>query len=124
MGSEREGNFYRIASVPQHLIGIAKGDLVKAEEDYGHLFFSSVADYGPNKTIQLTILDWAYAQRELIGVARQLGCEVLRRINYRVTISVPWRTMKQEDFRYIFRHLDDGMENGYWKYRSAFGDIE
>jgi hypothetical protein len=124
LSSQKEGKHYRVTSAPHRLISIAKGDLIQAEEDFGHLFFTGVVDYGPNKTIQLKISDCSNAHEELFAASMQAGCEISRRVNYRVTINMPWRTMAREDFKYIFRHLDAGVENGYWDYRSAFNDVE
>src|SRR5258708_22747870 len=113
---EKAGRYYRITSIPYKLTGLALGDLIKADEQFGHLFFNRVVRYGPNQTIQVQLRDAKFADEQLLKVIKLLDCEAIQRLNGRITINIPMRA----DCRELLRYLDEVVRQGYWDYRKPY----
>jgi hypothetical protein len=110
---QRADCYYRIVSIPCRLTDLALADLVKAEEEFGHLFFSGVVQYGPNQTIQVRLRDARFVDEQLLKVTELNGGKAIRRSKYWITINVPKESAKND----LFNYLHFGVKKGYWEFQ-------
>ena len=113
--TERVKGFHKIASIPQRVTGLALGDLIKVDEQFGHLFFNSVVKHGDHQTIQVQLLKSELADERLLEIAKLTGCTAVRRAGGWISMSAP----KATPYDPLFRFLDNGAKNGHWKYCKA-----
>jgi len=112
---ERTDCYYRIMSIPHHLTDLALGDLIKVDQQFGHLFFSGVVKYGPNQTIQVQFRNRMYADEQLLKVIELKGGKAIRRHKNRITINIPKELVKDD----LLRYLHFGVMQGYWEFRDT-----
>jgi hypothetical protein len=53
----KEGELYRVSTIPYRAPGIALGDLIAVEEEYGYLFFKRIVQKSGNRIIHLELWD-------------------------------------------------------------------
>jgi hypothetical protein len=110
---------YRLTSVPVKISGLALGDLVSAEEQFGMLFYLNLVQPGPNLTIQVRYRDSKFADEQLLRVVPLCGCKAAHIRASGITINAP----RASDYRKLIEYLDHGVGHGYWEYRKPSQDL-
>jgi len=111
----REGDYYRIKSIPLHASKIALYDLIDIRIREGVLYFHRIMESSGRNVIQMTVFN----ERQIAAVAGDLerfGCEWKRGDDRRLlAFDVP----KLVPYRPIKDWLDQGEQEQRWRYREA-----
>ena len=111
----KEGDYYRIKSIPFHASKIALYDLIDTRNREGILYFHRIIESSGRNVIQMTLLK----QRQISNIVRNLerfGCMSRRSDNkHGIAFDVP----KHVPYRPIKDWLDQGEREQRWGYREA-----
>lgn len=111
----REGDFYRIKSIPLHASRIALYDLIAARSRERTLYFHRIIESSGRNVIQMTVFDERKTMAVLTELER-LGCMWRRGDNNQlIAFDVP----KHVPYRPIKAWLDQGEQELRWGYREA-----
>jgi hypothetical protein len=111
----KEGNYYRIKSIPVHASKIALFDLIATRTREGRLYFHKIIESSGRSVLQMII----FKDRQIKAIGRdleQFGC-LWRRgddkhlIAFDVPKHVPYQPIKD--------WLDEGEREQRWGYREA-----
>ena len=111
----REGNYYRIKSIPVHASKIALYDLIGIRKREGVLYFHKIIESSGRSVIQMIV----FRDRQIKAIGKDLeefGC-VWRRSDdkHLIAFDVP----KHVPYRPIKDWLDQGEREQRWGYREA-----
>ncbi|MBN9385153.1 MAG: DUF4265 domain-containing protein [Chitinophagaceae bacterium] len=111
----KEGNYYRIKSIPLHASKIALDDLIDTRRRDGVLYFHGIIEGSGRNVIQMILLK----QRQIKTIGRalgQFGCMWRRDGNkHLIAFDVP----KHVPYQPIRDWLDQGQQEKRWAYREA-----
>jgi hypothetical protein len=111
----KEGNFYRIKSIPVHASKIALYDLIAARKREGVLYFQKIMESSGRSVIQMIVLK----DRQIKAIGEdleQFGCMWRRGDDkHLIAFDVP----KHVPYRPIKDWLDQGEREQRWGYREA-----
>ena len=111
--SPREDGTYEIDNIPFFSYDVAVGDIVRAEEDGGDLFFEEVVQASGNSVIRVKL--HAEAERlPLYAELQALGCDA-EAFGTLVAVNVPARI----PYEPIFALLKQGQEDDRWGFEEA-----
>jgi len=111
----KEGDYYRIKSIPVHASKIALYDLIDIRNRNGVLYFHKIIESSGRNVIQISILK----ERQIRSIGRDLerfGC--LWRFGdnkYLIALDIP----KHMPYQPIKDWLDQGEREQRWGYREA-----
>jgi hypothetical protein len=111
----KEGNFYRIKSIPVHASKIALYDLIAVRKREGVLYFQKIMESSGRSVIQMIVLK----DRQIKAIGEdleQFGCMWRRGDDkHLIAFDVP----KHVPYRPIKDWLDQGEREQRWGYREA-----
>jgi hypothetical protein len=111
----KEGNYYRINSIPLYASRIALYDLISIRNRAGTLYFHKIIETSGRNVIQMTLLK----KRQISGIEKYLGrfdCLYRHSDDKRiVAFDVPKHVLYQP----IKNWLDQGEQDERWGYREA-----
>ena len=111
----KEGNYYRIKSIPVHASKIALYDLIGIRKREGVLYFHKVIESSGRSVIQMIV----FRNRQIKAIGKdleQFGCMWRRSDNkHLIAFDVP----KHVPYRPIKDWLDQGEREQRWGYREA-----
>jgi hypothetical protein len=111
----KEGNYYRIKSIPVHASKIALYDLIEVREREGVLYFHKIMEDSGRNVIQM-ILFKDRQIKAIVGDLEQFGCIGQRSDNKRlIAFDVP----KHVPYPPIKAWLEQGQQERRWGYREA-----
>jgi Toxin SymE, type I toxin-antitoxin system/Domain of unknown function (DUF4265) len=111
----KEGNYYRVATIPYGIISVAMGDLIEAEEEYGLLFFVRVVQVGGNRVVYLDLRDDRYVKDQLLADLKATGCTWISRYKKSMSINIPLTAPWDK----LIAMFDFGASKGYWVYQQT-----
>ncbi len=111
----KEGNYYRVKSIPVHASKIALYDLIGIRKREGVIYFHKIIESSGRSVIQMTV----FRDRQIKAIGKdleQFGCLWRRSddkhlIAFDVPRHVPYRPIKD--------WLDQGEREQRWGYREA-----
>jgi len=111
----KEGDYYRIKSIPLHALKIALYDLIVVRNSKGVLYFHEIMEDSGRSVIQLIVLK----QRQGIAIGKALerfGCLWQKsKDGRRFAFDIP----KHSSYSPIKNWLDEGQREQRWGYREA-----
>jgi len=111
----KEGNYYRIKSIPVHASKIALYDLIGIRKREGVLYFHKIIESSGRSVIQMIV----FRDRQIKAIGKdleQFGCMWRRSDDkHLIAFDVP----KHVSYRPIKDWLDQGEREQRWGYREA-----
>ena len=111
----KEGNYYRIKSIPVHASKIALYDLIGTRKREGVLYFHKIIESSGRSVIQMIV----FRDRQIKAIGKdleQFGCMWRRSDDkHLIAFDVP----KHVPYRPIKDWLDQGEREQRWGYREA-----
>ena len=111
----KEGNYYRIKSIPLYASKIALYDLIAVRKREGVLYFSKIIESSGRSVIQMIVLK----DRQIKAIGKdleQFGCLWRRGDDkHLIAFDVPKHVL----YRPIKEWLDQGERDQHWGYREA-----
>jgi hypothetical protein len=111
----KEGDYYRIKSIPAHASKIALYDLIGIRKREGVLYFHQIIESSGRNVIQMTV----FKDRQIKAIGKdleQFGCMWRRGDNkHLIAFDVPKHVL----YRPIKDWLDQGEREQRWGYREA-----
>jgi len=111
----KEGDYYRVKSIPLHASRIALYDLIDIRRREGVLYFHKIIESSGRSVIQMTV----FKDRQIKAIGRdleQFGCMWRLSDNkHLIAFDVP----KHVPYRPIKDWLDQGEREQRWGYREA-----
>jgi uncharacterized protein DUF4265 len=111
----KEGNYYRIKSIPVHASKIALYDLIGVRKREGVLYFHKIIESSGRSVIQMIV----FRDRQIKAIGKDLeefGC-IWRRSDdkHLIAFDVP----RHVSYRPIKTWLEKGEKEEWWGYREA-----
>lgn len=111
----KEGDYYRITSIPLHASRIARFDLIAVRDREGVLYFHKVIENSGRNVIQMIVFEEEDMKMAIKGL-EGFGCKWQKdddeqRIAFDVAKHVPYQPIKD--------WLDQGEREERWGYREA-----
>ena len=111
----KEGNYYRIKSIPVYASKIALYDLIEVREGEGVLYFHKIVEDSGRNVIQMILFKDCQIQA-IVRDLQQFGCTGQRSENTRlIAFDVP----KHVPYPPIRAWLEQGQRDERWTYREA-----
>ena len=111
--SPREDGTFEIDNIPFFSYDVAVGDIVRAEEEDGDLFFDEVVQASGNSVIRVKL--YAEAERKpLYAELQALGCDV-EAFGTLVAVNIP----AQVAYEPVLAFLTQGQEDDRWGVEEA-----